>query len=241
MASTTHWWKRLRCDCFTDDIVRDDHEEYMELLNPHKNDVSHVTESTAGESGDWDEDDILVHDTTTYQSLPQQPFEEKSFLMGMLAPVTGKGVLDFVDMAKAKFMSSSEINYPPSQTGSSLVDYPKVEMPTASSWAKMAATLRARRNKRASAGASHPPYSLSSTRHGRQVPEPPMPKGNNVQHPTGSCLLGISFPHPAYMMDCGRDASPPHKPRYFKTSSNVQHPHEEHVRIAKDDKMVIRL
>ncbi|CAJ1947554.1 unnamed protein product [Cylindrotheca closterium] len=238
---STKWWKRLRCDCFTEGIVvQDDHQQYSEMLIPNKNDISNVTESTAGESA-WDEDDIIVNDAQTNRPLPQQ---EESLFFDMLAPVTSKGVMELVDMAKAKFMSSSEINYPSSLTGSSFVtggntanNERRVEL----SWAKVAAKLR---NKR----------QAQSRRHAAPPAAPPATTdNNNDQHPTGPFLLGIAFPHPAYMnsqrtfgggKEEGMTPQPPtttvittpNKARYFKTSSNIHHPHEE--MISKETKVV---
>ncbi|KAL3936113.1 MAG: hypothetical protein SGBAC_008495 [Bacillariaceae sp.] len=218
----------MRCDCFTEDIVQDD-DQYTEMLIPNKNDVSNVTESTAGESEIWDEDDILVHDAQTNQRLPQQ---EETLFFGMLAPVASKGVMDLVDMAKSKFMSSSETNYPSSssQTGSSLVaaGASRVEI---SSWSnKVAANLL--RNKRQKAQSRLDAIDTTRTGTRTRTTAPLSTTGNHASHPTGPYLLGIAFPHPAYMSSSPAQPSsppppPPPRARYFKTTSNVHHPHEE--------------
>lgn len=201
------------------------------MLIPNKNDVSNVTESTAGESELWDEDDILVHDAETNQRLPQQ---EETLFFGMLAPAASRGVMDLVDMAKSKFMSSSETNYPSSQTGSSLVaaGASRVEI---SYWSnKVAANLRNKRQK----AQSHRRNAFDTA---TRTTAPLVPTtGNNASHPTGPYLLGIAFPHPAYMSSSpAQPSSPPPAPpraRYFKTSSNIHHPHEE--LISKETKVV---
>jgi hypothetical protein len=224
---STKWWKRLRCDCFTEGIVQDDHQEFTEMLIPDKNDISNMTESTVGESA-WDEDDIIVNDTQTNEPLPQQQQQEESLFFGMLAPVTSKGVMELVDMAKTKFMSSSEINYPSSLTGSSLVNDNVTERRVEVSWSKVAAKLRSKRQ--------------AQSRHGTPAGSP-ITADKNAPKPTGPFLLGIAFPHPAYMssQDPGgkEEMPPPPIPlgaRYFKTSSNSQHPSEE--LISKKTKVV---